>query len=85
LSMRPKARYRYVAYIIPSSQHPERMILGQCSCDLQFVAMPPLQNPAAGRTPKSVMSSASASVHKNKPVAYATPQVMDLRGIVHHG
>ena len=59
LSMPPKARYRYVAYSTPSSKHPERMILGRCSCDLHFVATPSLQNPAACRMPKSVMSSAS--------------------------
>jgi hypothetical protein len=59
LSMPPKDRYRYVAYSTPSSKHPERMILRQCWCDLHFVATPSLQNPAARRMPKSVMSSAS--------------------------
>jgi hypothetical protein len=85
LSMRPKDRYRYVAYSTPSSKHPERMILGQCSCDLHFVATPLLQNPGARRMPKSVMSAAFASMHKRGAVAYATPQVMGSGEAVHHG
>lgn len=55
---RYRYRYRYVAYGTSRLTHPKEMILERCSCDLQFVATPPLQNHVACRRLKDVMSPA---------------------------
>jgi hypothetical protein len=78
----PIDRYRSAAYDTPSSTHPEGMIFEPCSLDLPFVATPALQNHAACRRLKNVMSAAArSSANVGKSCGYRPVAVLSVRPV----